>query len=112
MDGRDLTQEGARDVMHSIMDGDATPGQIGAFLVALRIKGETADEIAGCAEAMREHVLVVRPARDRSRGHGRDRRRRRPDVQHLDRGRAGRGRRGRRGREAREPRRLLVVRLG
>jgi len=63
MDGRDLTQEGARDVMRSIMDGDATPGQIGAFLVALRIKGETADEIAGCAEAMREHVLVVKPAR-------------------------------------------------
>jgi anthranilate phosphoribosyltransferase len=63
MDGRDLTQGGARDVMRSIMDGEATPGQIGAFLVALRIKGETADEIAGCAEAMREHVLVVRPAR-------------------------------------------------
>jgi anthranilate phosphoribosyltransferase len=63
MDGRDLTQEGARDVMRSIMDGEATPGQIGAFLAALRIKGETADEIAGCAEAMREHVLVVRPAR-------------------------------------------------
>jgi anthranilate phosphoribosyltransferase len=63
MDGRDLTQDGARDVMRSIMDGEATPGQIGAFLVALRIKGETADEIAGCAEAMREHVLVVRPAR-------------------------------------------------
>jgi anthranilate phosphoribosyltransferase len=63
MDGRDLSQEGARDVMRSIMAGEATPGQIGAFLVALRIKGETADEIAGCAEAMREHVLVVRPAR-------------------------------------------------
>src|SRR5213083_2171991 len=63
MDGRDLSQEGARDVMRSIMDGEETPGQIGAFLVALRIKGETADEIAGCAEAMREHVLVVRPVR-------------------------------------------------
>jgi anthranilate phosphoribosyltransferase len=63
LDGRDLSQENARDVMRSIMDGEATPGQIGAFLVALRIKGETADEIAGCAEAMREHVLVVRPAR-------------------------------------------------
>jgi anthranilate phosphoribosyltransferase len=63
MDGRDLSQEDARDVMNSIMAGEATPAQIGAFLVALRIKGETADEIAGCAEAMREHVLVVRPAR-------------------------------------------------
>jgi anthranilate phosphoribosyltransferase len=63
MDGRDLSQESARDVMRSIMAGEATPGQIGAFLVALRIKGETADEIAGCAEAMREHVLVVRPTR-------------------------------------------------
>src|SRR5216110_3871199 len=64
MDGRDLSQEGARDVMRSIMDGEATPGQISAFLVALRMKGETADEIAGCAEAMREHVLPVRPTRD------------------------------------------------
>jgi anthranilate phosphoribosyltransferase len=63
LEGRDLSQEGARDVMRSIMAGEATPGQIGAFLVALRIKGETADEIAGCAEAMREHVLVVRPQR-------------------------------------------------
>jgi len=63
MDGRDLSQEDAREVMNSIMAGGATPAQIGAFLVALRIKGETADEIAGCAEAMREHVLVVRPAR-------------------------------------------------
>ena len=63
MDGRDLSQQSARDVMRTIMAGEATPGQIGAFLVALRIKGETADEIAGCAEAMREHVLVVRPAR-------------------------------------------------
>ena len=63
MDGRDLSQEDAREVMNSIMAGEATPAQIGAFLVALRIKGETADEIAGCAEAMRERVLVVRPAR-------------------------------------------------
>ena len=63
MDGRDLSQEDAREVMNSIMAGEATPAQIGAFLVALRMKGETADEIAGCAEAMREHVLVVRPAR-------------------------------------------------
>jgi anthranilate phosphoribosyltransferase len=45
------------------MRGEATQAQIGGFLVALRLKGETADEIAGCAEAMREHVLPVRPDR-------------------------------------------------
>ena len=46
------------------MRGDATPAQMGGFLVALRLKGETADEIAGCAEAMRDHVLPVHPQRD------------------------------------------------
>src|ERR1700749_2402929 len=49
--------------MSTIMAGEATPAQIGGFLVALRLKGETADEIAGCAEAMRAHVLPVRPTR-------------------------------------------------
>jgi anthranilate phosphoribosyltransferase len=63
LDGHDLSREDARAVMNEIMSGEATSGQIGGFLVALRIKGETADEIAGCAEAMREHVLPVRPAR-------------------------------------------------
>jgi anthranilate phosphoribosyltransferase len=46
------------------MRGEATPAQIGGFLIALRAKGETADEITGCAEAMRDHVLAVRPRRD------------------------------------------------
>src|ERR687885_2168815 len=64
LDGRDLSRDDARAVMDGIMRGDATPAQIGGFLMALRVKGETADEIAGCAEAMRAHVLPVRPQRD------------------------------------------------
>jgi anthranilate phosphoribosyltransferase len=64
LDGHDLRREEARAVMGAIMRGEATPAQIGGFLVALRAKGETANEIAGCAEAMREHVLAVHPRRD------------------------------------------------
>jgi anthranilate phosphoribosyltransferase len=64
LDGKQLARAEARAVMGEIMRGEATPAQIGGFLVALRAKGETADEIAGCAEAMREHVLPVRPHRD------------------------------------------------
>jgi anthranilate phosphoribosyltransferase len=64
LDGHDLSRDEARAVMGAIMRGEATPAQIGGFLVALRAKGETADEIAGCAEAMREHVLAVHPRRD------------------------------------------------
>ena len=64
LDGKQLTRADARAVMSEIMHGEATPAQIGGFLVALRAKGETADEIAGCAEAMRQHVLAVHPKRD------------------------------------------------
>ena len=63
LEGKDLSRDDARSVMDTIMSGEATPGQIGGFLVALRLKGETVDEIAGCAEAMRAHVLPVNPAR-------------------------------------------------
>ena len=63
LDGQDLSREEARSVMTEIMSGEATSAQIGGFLVALRAKGETADEIAGCAEAMRSHVLEVTPTR-------------------------------------------------
>ena len=62
-DGRDLSRAEAREVMAGIMAGDATQAQIAGFLMALRTKGETADEIAGCAEAMRDHVLPVHPER-------------------------------------------------
>jgi anthranilate phosphoribosyltransferase len=64
LDRRDLTREQARDAMHEIMRGEATQAQIAGYLVALRAKGETADEIAGSAEAMRDHVLAVQPKRD------------------------------------------------
>jgi anthranilate phosphoribosyltransferase len=64
LDREDLERGEARAVMDEIMSGEATPAQISGFLVALRAKGETADEIAGCAEAMRAHVLAVTPSRD------------------------------------------------
>ena len=62
--GRSLDRAQARVVMGEIMRGEATPAQIGGFLVALRAKGETVDEIAGCAEAMREHVLPIHSTRE------------------------------------------------
>src|SRR5436305_2846613 len=64
LDRRDLTREESREAMEEIMRGEATPSQIAGFLIALRAKGETAEEIAGCAEAMRAHVLAVKPERE------------------------------------------------
>jgi anthranilate phosphoribosyltransferase len=63
LDGRDLTRSEAREVMDQIMKGEATAAQIGAFLIAMRIKRETPEEIVGCAQAMRAHVLAVHPRR-------------------------------------------------
>jgi anthranilate phosphoribosyltransferase len=63
LDGDDLTRAEAYEVMNEIMSGVATQVQIAGFLVALRAKGEKPDEIAGCAEAMRAHVVVVEPKR-------------------------------------------------
>src|SRR5439155_753572 len=63
LDGHDLTRDEARGTMAVIMAGEATDAQIAGFLVALRAKGETGDEIAGYADAMREHVLRVSPTR-------------------------------------------------
>ena len=57
--GVDLGRARTRAVMEQIMSGQATDAQIGAFLVALRIKGETIDEIAGGAEAMREKATPI-----------------------------------------------------
>ena len=55
----DLTLEQAVQVMEEIMTGEATPAQFGAFVTALRLKGETADEIAGMARVMREKAHQV-----------------------------------------------------
>jgi anthranilate phosphoribosyltransferase len=63
LERRSLSRERAREVMAGVISGEATPAQIGGFLVALRAKGETADEIAGFAEAMREHAVRVHPER-------------------------------------------------
>ncbi len=58
----DLTTEEAREAMNIIMTGQGTPAQIGAYLVALRMKGETVDEITGSARAMRDTALKVEVA--------------------------------------------------
>src|SRR5215204_7241622 len=57
--GRDLTSEEASAAMGAIMRGEATPAQIGALATGLRLKGETAEEIAGLATEMRLHSLRV-----------------------------------------------------
>ncbi len=54
-----LTREDALQSLRDIMDGNATPAQIAAYITALRIRGETADVIAGSAQAMREHFTRV-----------------------------------------------------
>jgi anthranilate phosphoribosyltransferase len=59
INGRDLSFAEAEAAMDAIMDGAASPAQIGSYLTALRMKGETADEIAGSAHSMRRHVVAV-----------------------------------------------------
>ena len=55
----DLDQEQMNSVMRIVMQGDATPAQIGAFLTALHIKGETVDELTAAAIVMREFAAAV-----------------------------------------------------
>lgn len=54
MEGKNLTTKEAAAAMDIIMSGNATPAQIGSYLTALRMKGETIEEITGCAKSMRE----------------------------------------------------------
>ena len=57
--GTALTFEEAREAFDIIMSGDATPGQIGGFLMALRVRGETVSEISGAVATMRAKMLRV-----------------------------------------------------
>jgi anthranilate phosphoribosyltransferase len=63
LDRESLSSAQAEGVMEEVMTGGATPAQIAGFLIALRVKGETVDEITGCARAMRR--VAVRVPRER-----------------------------------------------
>jgi anthranilate phosphoribosyltransferase len=63
VDRSDLSRDEARALMGAIMDGEATPAQLGAILGALQTKGSTAEEITGFAEEMRERAVRVDPRR-------------------------------------------------
>jgi anthranilate phosphoribosyltransferase len=60
VDGQDLTEGDTVDTMNEIMNGEATPAQIACFITALRIKGETIEEITGAARVMREKSTKIR----------------------------------------------------
>jgi anthranilate phosphoribosyltransferase len=62
--GQDLTGAEMRDVMSVIMKGEATPSQIGGFLVGMRVKGETVGEIAAAVSIMREMMVPVEAPED------------------------------------------------
>ena len=59
VDGGTLSMDEAHAAMGAVMDGEATPAQLAAFLMGLRMRGETADELAGFAAAMRDRVVRV-----------------------------------------------------
>lgn len=64
VEGETLSQDLAAHTMDAIMSGDITAAQIGALVTALRMRGETIDEIAGFASAMRDHALKVEISSD------------------------------------------------
>jgi anthranilate phosphoribosyltransferase len=59
VEGGSLSMDEARGAMGAVMDGEATPAQLAAMLMGLRMRGETVDELAGFAAAMRERVVRV-----------------------------------------------------
>ena len=62
--GASLTRAEARDAFDTLLSGEVTAAQGGAFLMALRVRGETVDEISGAAMAMREKMIVVEAPAD------------------------------------------------
>ena len=64
INGDDLRRDEMVDVMNQIMSGEATDAQIGAFLIALRLKGESVDEIAGAVAVMREKATPIATKHD------------------------------------------------
>lgn len=64
MDGKDLDFCTAKETMNEIMEGKTTNAQMGAFLAALRMKGESVDEITAFATVMREKGVKINPVRD------------------------------------------------
>ena len=62
--GNDLSKETAGQVMNQMMEGEATDSQMGAYLAALRMKGETIDEITASAEVMRDKGLKLSAKKD------------------------------------------------
>ena len=62
--GQSLSRDEAREAFGILMSGEATPSQIGGFLMALRVRGETVDEIAGAVDVMRANMARVRAPAD------------------------------------------------
>lgn len=61
IDGRSLSEDDAYEAMGLMMEGQTTPAQLSGFLVALRMKGETVEELTGFARAMRERCALIAP---------------------------------------------------
>jgi anthranilate phosphoribosyltransferase len=64
VEGGNLSEGEMIEVMNQIMSGECTPAQIGSFITALRMKGETVEEITGAARVMREHATPIRVGRN------------------------------------------------
>ena len=111
MNKEDLTYDEARGVMEEMMDGTATQAQMGGFLTALSMQGETIEEITVFATVMREKGVKITPEREvidivgTGRGSG-------WDFKHLDNIRICRSSRWRAGCKTRQPERIKQKRCG